>query len=442
MTTSPTPATVVADAPVPPALVVERVLRRGRLSVAFRLLLALPQVIVLEVLGLAAAVVVFIGWFAALILGRLPEPFARYLCHFTRYAARVYAYIGLLTDRYPPFRLTAPDYPVQLDLWPGRLNRFAVLFRLILAIPASILAGLVFAGWEVLAFFIWLIVLVIGRVPGALFDAITAVIRYYLRLIAYGNLITAAYPWGLFGDQPPPAGFPAPAGFPTMAAAPGEALAAPVDQYAAPAEAFTTPVEAFTTPAETAPAEGPPATPTPSGAGAGPEPPAPRAPRGLLVLSGGAKALLAVFIVLGLATNAAASAVQVVNGGTVSRVEALAKVTAAHDTLVDRTQQFQQKVKGCTTTGNRLSCVQAADRDLADAFEAFAVRVDGVDFPKSAQTEAAEVVRLGHRFAGAMRELVAAPSVEEYTRLASGTDQIGASFDQGYQALIDKLTSP
>lgn len=441
MTTSPTPATVVAGAPVPPALVVERVLRRGRLSVAFRLLLALPQVIVLYVvLGPAAGVVALVGWFAALILGRLPEPFARYLCHFTRYAARVYAYIGLLTDRYPPFRLTAPDYPVQLDLWPGRLNRFAVLFRLILVIPAWILANFALAGLQALALFIWLIVLVIGRVPGALFDAITAVFRYYMRLGAYSFLITAAYPWGLFGDQPSPA-FPAPVGYyPTMAAAPGEALAAPGDQYAAPVEAFTAPVEAFATPAETAPAEEPPATPPPSGGG--PEPPAPGPPRGLLVLSGGAKALLAIFIVLGLATNAAASAVQTVNSGTVSRIQALAKVTAAHETLVDRTRQFQQKVNGCTTTGDRLSCVQAADRDLADAFEAFAVRVDGLDFPESAQTEAAEVVRLGHRFAGAMRELVAAPSVEEYTRLASGTDQIGASFDQGYQALIDKLTSP
>jgi Domain of unknown function (DUF4389) len=196
---------VVDGAPVQPALVVERVERRGRLSVAFRLLLVLPQVVVLYVLLLVGLVAVVVGWFAALVLGRLPEPIARYLCHLTRYTTRVYAYSWLLTDRYPPFRFSAQGYPVQVELAPGRLNRLAVLFRLFLAIPASILAGLVVAGWSVAAFVIWLLVLVAGRVPGSLFDATTAVLRYNMRTTAYTWLVTAAYPWGLSAtSQAPP----------------------------------------------------------------------------------------------------------------------------------------------------------------------------------------------------------------------------------------------
>ena len=141
--------TVIDDVAAPPALLIERVQRRGRLSVAFRLLLVLPQAIALYVLSLVGAVVVVLGWFAALALGRLPEPFARYLCHVTRYATRVNAYLFLLTDRYPPFRLSAEDYPVRVALAPGRLNRLAVLFRLILVIPASILpAWWLPAGWR------------------------------------------------------------------------------------------------------------------------------------------------------------------------------------------------------------------------------------------------------------------------------------------------------
>jgi hypothetical protein len=125
---------------------VERVERRNRLTVAFRLLLALPQFIVVYVLVLVGVVAVVVGWFAALALGRLPEPIARYLCHLTRYTTRVYAYLCFLTDRYPPFEFAAADYPVQVELAPGRLNRLAVLFRLLLVIPAWILSSLAFGG--------------------------------------------------------------------------------------------------------------------------------------------------------------------------------------------------------------------------------------------------------------------------------------------------------
>jgi hypothetical protein len=90
-----------------------------------------------------------------------------------------------------------------------------VLFRLFLVIPATILSSLAFGGYLVASFIIWLMVLVAGRVPSSLFDATTAVLRYSMRTTAYTWLITAAYPWGLFGDQPgqpgPPGRRPAPA---------------------------------------------------------------------------------------------------------------------------------------------------------------------------------------------------------------------------------------
>jgi len=130
MTVSPeTTPGAVKRAPEPPPLLIERVLGRGRLSVAFRLLLALPQFIVLYVLSLVGSLVLVVGWVAALILGRLPEPIARFLGHVIGYSARVSAYTLLLTDRYPPFQFSAEDYPVRVELAPGRLNRLAVLFR-------------------------------------------------------------------------------------------------------------------------------------------------------------------------------------------------------------------------------------------------------------------------------------------------------------------------
>jgi Domain of unknown function (DUF4389) len=394
---------VVDGAPVPPALLVERVERRGRLSVAFRLLLVLPQVVVLYVLLLVGLVAVVVAWFAALALGRLPEPIARYLCHLTRYTTRVYAYSWLLTDRYPPFRFSAQDYPVQVELTPGRLNRLAVLFRLLLAIPASILAGLVVAGWSVAALVIWLLVLVAGRVSGSLFDATTAVLRYNMRTTAYTWLVTAAYPWGLLGDQPGPTAPPAPVAGSGRVDAP----------QAVPGSA------------------------TPAGPPEAGEPPAP--PQGLLVLSAGAKGLVVLFLVLGVVQYVAGGVISATTTGDARKTtQARADLTAAHNTLVGQVQQYQQQIAACPA---ELSCVQVADREVADAVEVFATDLRRIAFPASAQAEAAELGGLADQFASALRERAAAGSPEEYQRLAADDQQLGDAFDQQEQALVSSLSA-
>jgi Domain of unknown function (DUF4389) len=363
--------------------------------------------VVLYVLWLVGSIVGVVGWFAALVLGRLPEPIARYLCHLIRYTTRVYAYGWLLTDRYPPFRLSAEDYPVQVDLAPGRLNRLAVLFRLVLAIPASILSGLAAAGWSVAAFFIWLVVLVAGRVPGPLFDATTAVLRYSMRYNAYTWLVTAAYPWGLFGDRSVPPGPPEPAAGPGPAGVP-EAAVPGAATLAGPAEPLKPP----------------------------------RAPRGLLLLSAGAKRLVILFVVLGVAQWVGGGVVGAITGANApTRAEALSAVTAAHNTLTGRIQQFRQQVAACGSAADRLSCVESADAQLADAAETFASQVDALEFPASAQDEAAEMVRVGHDFASVTGKLAAAPSPAEYTRLAADVDRLGNLFDQRYRALVGALAS-
>jgi hypothetical protein len=77
-----------------------------------------------------------------------------------------------------------------------------VFFRLILAIPAHVVTTLVILGMETIVMFItWLIVLVAGRMPRALYEAIAAGLRYYIRFTGYLFLVTATYPWGLFGDE-------------------------------------------------------------------------------------------------------------------------------------------------------------------------------------------------------------------------------------------------
>ncbi len=70
-------------------------------------LLVIPHIIVLALLAIGAVVVIVIAWFAILFTGRYPRPLFDYVVGVSRWALRVSAYSTLLiTDRYPPFRLT------------------------------------------------------------------------------------------------------------------------------------------------------------------------------------------------------------------------------------------------------------------------------------------------------------------------------------------------
>ncbi|MEV7236918.1 DUF4389 domain-containing protein [Streptomyces sp. NPDC051020] len=82
--------------------------RQRRLTVLVRPLLLIPHFIVLFFLYIAAFFTAIAGWFAALVLGRLPEPVFRFLAGYLGYHTRVVASAMLLIDRYPPFALTPP----------------------------------------------------------------------------------------------------------------------------------------------------------------------------------------------------------------------------------------------------------------------------------------------------------------------------------------------
>lgn len=70
-------------------------------------LLAIPHYFVLLGLFIAATAIVFVGFFAVLITGAYPQGLRDFLVGVYRYNLRVQAYVGLLTDQYPPFTLHA-----------------------------------------------------------------------------------------------------------------------------------------------------------------------------------------------------------------------------------------------------------------------------------------------------------------------------------------------
>jgi hypothetical protein len=176
-----------------------------RATVAIRLILAVPHLLALSFLGIAAFPVVVIGWLGALVTGRLPRFAATYLSGYLRWYARAGAYLLLLTDQYPPFTLRDADYPVRLAAGSGKLNRLTAAFRVILAIPAAIASMLVSYGLAVIVVVAgWPAALIAGRLPAPLHQAFAAVLRYAIRYLGYLYLLTGTYPAGLFGDAPAP----------------------------------------------------------------------------------------------------------------------------------------------------------------------------------------------------------------------------------------------
>ena len=76
---------------------------QNRLTILFRLILAIPAAIVVNVLQNVAWIVAFLGWFYALFTGRMSKGMRDLLAYCTRYQAQTYGYLLLLTQRYPSF---------------------------------------------------------------------------------------------------------------------------------------------------------------------------------------------------------------------------------------------------------------------------------------------------------------------------------------------------
>jgi hypothetical protein len=78
---------------------------RNRLTVAFRLVLAIPQLIVVAILSIGWAVTTIIAWFSILFTGNFPPSLYRFGVGMLRWTTRLEAYLLLLHDDYPPFSL-------------------------------------------------------------------------------------------------------------------------------------------------------------------------------------------------------------------------------------------------------------------------------------------------------------------------------------------------
>jgi uncharacterized protein DUF4389 len=197
-------------------------LRRSRLTVFFRLPLALVHLAWLIIWGIAYFFALIANWFATLIRGTSPAALHRFIAAYVRYQIHTFAYLLLVANPFPGFSGRVGSYPIDLEIDPPeRQNRWITGFRIFLALPAMLVSGALATAGFVAAIMSWFYALVRGRVPTGLRNLGAFALRYSAQVYGYVALLTDHYPYsgptagGQLTLAPPPPPPPAPADWQT-----------------------------------------------------------------------------------------------------------------------------------------------------------------------------------------------------------------------------------
>ena len=178
--------------------------RRSRLTVFFRLLLAIPHVVWLGLWSIAVFFAALANGVVALFRGRSAEPLHRFLAAYVRYYAHVTAFVSLVANPFPGF-VGDPGFPIDVSVAPPeRQNRWVTFFRFILAIPAFLLTGALSVVLLVAALLGWFAALATGRMPTGLRNLGAYIVRYHSQTNAYWLIVTDRYPHASPALRPPP----------------------------------------------------------------------------------------------------------------------------------------------------------------------------------------------------------------------------------------------
>jgi len=190
---------------------------RNRLTVGFRLILAIPHILLAGtpggagfaagfgtggfaslsgngVLGTAAFVMAIISWFAIVFRGKHPRGLWDFAQLYMRWRTKAIAYTALLRDEYPPFG--DGGYPVTYDVsYPEQpRDRWSVGLRLIYVIPHALILFFLGVAWLVTAVIAWFAILFTGKYPEGLYRFAVGVMRWSVRVESYLLLMRDEYP--------------------------------------------------------------------------------------------------------------------------------------------------------------------------------------------------------------------------------------------------------
>jgi hypothetical protein len=167
----------------------------SRLLKFFKGLLAIPHWIILYALMAVAQAITVVAWFAILFTGRYPKGLFDFVVGIYRWQYNVGAYVLLLRDDYPPFSLSAGQYPVTFDIeYPERLSRLLIFVKWLLIIPNLIVLLFLVIVYGITLVIAWFAILFTARYPEGLFRFAVGVLRWGARMNAYYMLMRDDYP--------------------------------------------------------------------------------------------------------------------------------------------------------------------------------------------------------------------------------------------------------
>jgi hypothetical protein len=169
----------------------------NRATTFFRIILAIPWIIVAMFWGFLFFFTHLFAWIAIIVTGRYPESLYNFNCGVIRFGVRTYAWAYLQTDEWPPFGLADdPNYPIRIEFAPRAesQSRLKALFRLILALPMLFVSYAVNYVHLWIGVIAWLTIVFRGYQPEGINSALTFVNGFYARLYGYIAFITDDYP--------------------------------------------------------------------------------------------------------------------------------------------------------------------------------------------------------------------------------------------------------
>ncbi|HEU0074590.1 MAG TPA: DUF4389 domain-containing protein [Dehalococcoidia bacterium] len=196
---------------------------RNRLTCFFRLILAIPHLILVGgpglaiglsgplgglgdnngfwfgagasgVIGAVAFVMAIVSWFAIIFTGKQPKGLWDFAGFYLRWRSKAVAYSALLRDEYPPFG--DGDYAVDFGVgeFPEQRDRWSVGLRIFYLIPHVIVLFFIGIAWFVTAVIGWFAILFTGSYPESLYRFAIGYLRWSLRVEAYALLMHDEYP--------------------------------------------------------------------------------------------------------------------------------------------------------------------------------------------------------------------------------------------------------
>lgn len=199
---------------------------RNRLTVAFRIILAIPHLILVGspgliflggpagwwfwtgadenrfgwgfgsggALGAAAFIMAVIAWFAILFANQHPKGLWDFAHFYMRWRTRAITYVALFRDEYPPFGDAEYPRTYEVEFPTGPRNKWSVGLRLIYAIPHAIVLFFLGIAWFIVSVIAWFAILFTGTYPEGLYRFGVGVMRWFMRYDSYLLLMRDEYP--------------------------------------------------------------------------------------------------------------------------------------------------------------------------------------------------------------------------------------------------------